>query len=192
VASNDLNEHLIESLKRQDAKINVWGVGTQLATAYDQPALGGVYKLAALKQEDGSWDYKIKLSEQTIKVSNPGILQVRRFSRQGEHMEDMIYDVEMGVPADATIIDPVDITRRKRIEPGTAFQDLLVPVFVQGRQVYTPPSLHEIREQVKLNLAWFHPGIKRFENPHAYPAGLEKGLFDLKMQMILQAKGVPA
>lgn len=191
VASNDLNENLIESLKRQDAKINVWGVGTQLATAYDQPALGGVYKLAALKGEDGQWDYKIKLSEQVIKVSNPGILQVRRFSQNGEHMEDMIYDVEMGAPDSAVIVDPVDTTRRKRITPGTPHQDLLVPVVVGGKRVYQSPSIHETREQVKLNLAFFHPGIKRFENPHAYPAGLEKGLYDLKMEMIMKAKGVP-
>lgn len=191
VASNDLNEHLIESLKRQDAKINVWGVGTQLATAFDQPALGGVYKLAALKGDDGKWDYKIKLSEQVTKVSTPGILQVRRYSEDGETVEDMIYDVEMGVPTEPVIVDPSDMTRRKRIRPGTSYQDLLVPVFAGGKAVYTPPSIHEIREQVKLNLAWFHPGIKRFENPHAYPAGLEKGLFDLKMAMIMNAKGVP-
>lgn len=192
VASNDLNEHLIESLKRQDAKINVWGVGTQLATAFDQPALGGVYKLAALKDEDGTWDYKIKLSEQTIKVSNPGILQVRRFSQDGQALDDMIYDIEMGVPAEAVIVDPVDMTRRKRIPAGMTHQDLLVPVFEAGRRVYDPPSIHAIRDQVQANLAAFHAGIKRFENPHAYPAGLEKGLFDLKMAMILGAKGVPA
>jgi nicotinate phosphoribosyltransferase len=103
----------------------------------------------------------------------------------------MIYDVEMGAPEDAVIVDPSDMTRRKRIRPGTTYQDLLVPVIVGGRRVYNSPSIHESREQLKLNLAWFHPGIKRFENPHAYPAGLEKGLFDMKMAMILNAKGVP-
>jgi nicotinate phosphoribosyltransferase len=106
-------------------------------------------------------------------------------------MEDMIYDVEMGAPESAVIVDPVDTTRRKRITPGTPHQDLLVPVVVGGERVYQSPSIHETREQVKLNLAWFHPGIKRFENPHAYPAGLEKGLYDLKMAMIMKAKGVP-
>ncbi|MOA53293.1 nicotinate phosphoribosyltransferase [compost metagenome] len=103
----------------------------------------------------------------------------------------MIYDVEMGVPDDGVIIDPVDATRRKRIQPGATYQDLLVSVFSGGRRVYDPPSIHEVREQVQRNLAAFHPGIKRFENPHAYPAGLEKGLYELKMAMILKAKGAP-
>lgn len=79
VASNDLDEHLIESLKQQGARISLWGVGTKLVTAYDQPALGGVYKLGAIHRADGGWDHKVKLSEQPVKISNPGVLQVRRF-----------------------------------------------------------------------------------------------------------------
>src|SRR2546430_5060112 len=80
LASNDLDEHIITSLKDQDAKINIWGVGTKLATAFDQPALGGIYKLGAMRDEAGKWQYKLKLSEQTAKISVPGVLQVRRFS----------------------------------------------------------------------------------------------------------------
>ena len=76
---NDLDEKIIESLKAQDAKISIWGVGTKLATAYDQPALGGVYKLGALMDAAENWQPKVKLSEQAIKTSIPGILQVRRF-----------------------------------------------------------------------------------------------------------------
>src|SRR5206468_330184 len=82
-ASNDLDEHLITSLKQQGARIDVWGVGTRLITAFDQPALGGVYKLTAIRAADGTWDFKIKLSEQAVKVPNPGILQVRRFVIDG-------------------------------------------------------------------------------------------------------------
>jgi nicotinate phosphoribosyltransferase len=191
VASNDLNENLIESLKRQDAKISVWGVGTQLATAFDQPALGGVYKLSAIKGPDGAWDYKIKLSEQVEKVSNPGILQVRRYLEDGQPMEDMIYNVEAGVPDEPVIVHPTDMTRRKRIRPDHAHFDLLVPVIAKGRRVYESPSLHEVRASLQKNLAALHPGNRRFENPHAYPAGLEKGLYDMKMAMILGAKGMP-
>jgi nicotinate phosphoribosyltransferase len=91
VASNDLDEYEIQKLKAAGAKINVWGVGTRLVTAYDQPALGGVYKLAALKGENGEWDYKIKLSEDPIKVSTPGILNVRRVATEGGG-EDVIFD----------------------------------------------------------------------------------------------------
>ena len=80
LATNDLDEHLITSLKAQGAKITVWGVGTRLVTAYDQPALGGVYKLGAIRPAPGGgWDRRLKLSEQTAKISTPGILGVRRF-----------------------------------------------------------------------------------------------------------------
>ena len=81
VGSNDLDEHIITSLKQQGARINVWGVGTRLVTAFDEPALGGVYKLAAIRGDDGEWEAKLKLSEQTAKITTPGMLQVRRFSR---------------------------------------------------------------------------------------------------------------
>ena len=101
VASNDLDEHVIDSLKQQGAAIGVWGVGTKLATAYDQPALGGVYKLAAIADRKGDWQYRIKLSEQSIKVSNPGIQQVRRYSRGNVFIGDCIYDTEIGVEEQA-------------------------------------------------------------------------------------------
>ncbi len=88
IASNDLDENIIASLKEQGAMINVWGVGKKLMTAYDQPALGGVYKLAAIKNNLGEWQYKVKLSEQTIKISTPGIQQVRRYIRNGEYLSE--------------------------------------------------------------------------------------------------------
>jgi nicotinate phosphoribosyltransferase len=92
LASNDLDEHLIASLKQQGAAIQVWGVGTKLVTAYDQPALGGVYKLSALRRADGTWAHKLKLSEQAAKVNNPGLLQVRRFQQGREFIGDAIFD----------------------------------------------------------------------------------------------------
>ena len=92
VASNELDEQIIASLKDQGAKIGVWGVGTRLVTAYDQPALGAVYKLSALGDGQGGWQYKVKLSEEAIKTSTPGILQVRRFFAGGEAVGDAIFD----------------------------------------------------------------------------------------------------
>ncbi len=189
VASNDLDEQIISSLKEQGARIDVWGVGTRLVTAYDEPALGGVYKLGALRGRDGRWDYKVKLSEQTVKISNPGIHQVRRFRSAREFIADGIFDVQHGAPAPFTVVDPLDPTRRKRLAPGTAFEDLLVPVFRGGRQVYQPPPLGEIRQRTQAQLALFHPGVKRFVNPHQYPVGLELGLHDLKTELILRARG---
>ena len=98
VASNDLDEHVIASLNEQGAMIDLWGVGTKLVTAFDQPALGGVYKLGAIRPGIGPWQKKVKLSEQAVKVSNPGSLQVRRFEDQKEYLADMIYDELDGVP----------------------------------------------------------------------------------------------
>jgi nicotinate phosphoribosyltransferase len=189
VASNDLNERLIASLKLQGAAIDTWGVGTMLVTAYDQPALGGVYKLSALRKPDGNWDYKIKLSEEASKATNPGVLQVRRFWKGQEFIGDAIYDETRPLARQITIVDPADATRRKRFSPETKYEDLLVPVLRRGKLVYNPPSLNAIRARAKEQLAMLHPGIKRFENPHRYPAGLELSLHEFKTELILRAKG---
>jgi nicotinate phosphoribosyltransferase len=190
VASNDLDEYLIADLKQQGAKINVWGVGTRLVTAYDQPALGGVYKLAALRDAQENWQHKIKLSEQAVKVSVPGIQQVRRYrDDQGQFFADAIYDTLVGIGDGCTIIDPADMTRRKTIRPGTAYDDLLVPVFRDGRCVYDQPPLAQLRQRTIDQLAALHPSVKRFKNPHRYPAGLEKTLFDVRNELILKARG---
>ena len=188
VASNDLDEQIIDSLKEQGARINVWGVGTKLVTAYDQPALGGVYKLAAVRQPGGPWQYKVKLSEQAIKVSNPGIRQVRRYYNKCEILADMIYDTELGVPERAVIVDPVDPTRRKEMAPGTAYTELLAPIFRQGRPVYESPSTDVIRLYAEEQRNRFHAGIKRFINPHKYSVGLERSLHELKTKLILEAR----
>ncbi|KAA3610031.1 MAG: nicotinate phosphoribosyltransferase [Calditrichaeota bacterium] len=188
-ASNDLDENIIQSLKDQGAKINVWGVGTKLVTAYDQPALGGVYKLSALKNNN-QWSYKLKLSEQAIKVSNPGILQVRRYSDYGEYVGDAIYDTRLGITEDCTIVDPIDFTRRKKFDNTASHKDLLIPVFKNGECVYDSPDIHSIRKFAQKELQSFHRGIKRFVNPHQYPVGLEKNLHDLKSKLVLKARGL--
>src|SRR5579871_6171481 len=103
-----------------------------LVTAYDQPALGGVYKLSAIRKPDGSWDHKIKLSEQTAKVTNPGVLQVRRFRSDKGFLGDAIYDETRPLPGRVTIVDPVDATRRKHFPAATPHEDLLVPIIKRG------------------------------------------------------------
>lgn len=188
VGSNDLNEHLIASLKQQGAKINMWGVGTMLVTAYDQPALGGVYKLSAIRKPNGAWKHKIKLSEQAVKVTNPGILQVRRFRTAREFMGDAIYDECLPPPSRVTIVDPADPTRRKNFPPRAQYEDLLVPILRDGKLVYGPPSLDSIRARVQSQLAMLHGGIKRLDNPHQYPAGLELTLHELKTELVLRAR----
>ncbi len=190
VASNDLDENIIVSLKEQGATINVWGVGTKLVTAYDQPALGGVYKVAAIRNAQNEWDYKVKLSEQAIKVSNPGVLQVRRYTENGEYRADMIYNEAKALPASPIIIDQIDVTRKKYVgETEWVGEDLLVPIFEKGKLVYTLPTLPEIKERVSSQLANFHQGIKRFVNPHSYIVGLESGLHDDKYNLIMRLRG---
>ena len=188
VASNDLNERLIVSLKQQGAAINIWGVGTMLVTAYDQPALGGVYKLSALRKANGQWDYKLKLSEQSAKSSTPGVLQVRRFKDGAQFAGDAIYDESRPLSEPVTIVDPADSTRRKTFPESCAYEDLLIPILRAGKCVYELSPLEKTRERAQAQLKMLHPGIKRFDNPHSYPAGLELSLYELKTDLILKTK----
>ena len=189
VGSNELDEHLIESLKAQGATITVWGVGTKLVTGHGQPALGGVYKLSAIRGEDGAWEYKVKVSEQTAKATNPGVLQVRRFMEEGTPVGDMIFDSEAPPEDGRTIVDPGDATRRKTFGADVTFDDLLVPVFRAGRRVYDPPPLDDVRSRTLEQLASFDPGVKRFLDPYSYPVGLERDLHDTKTRLILETRG---
>lgn len=189
LASNELDEHVITSLKQQGAPISAWGVGTKLVTAFDDPALGGIYKLSAVRAPHGPWQYRIKLSEQAVKTSNPGILQVRRFSRDDLFEADMIFN-ELEPPTGETceIVDPQDPLRRKSVPADAPAEDLLVPVFRRGELVYREPELAAIRARTAAQLARLHPAIRRLLNPHTYPAGLERGLLDLKTRLIEETR----
>jgi nicotinate phosphoribosyltransferase len=190
VATNELDEHIIESLKEQDAKANVWGVGTRLVTGAPDAALGGVYKLGAVRTPGGAWEHRVKLSEQSAKASIPGWLQVRRFERGGEVVADMIWDELLGPPPERPmIVDPLDLTRRREIASGESGVDLLTPAVRGGRVVGDRPPLEAIRDRAREELARFHPGVRRFVNPHRFPVGLEKALFDLRTRLILEARG---
>jgi nicotinate phosphoribosyltransferase len=191
VASNDLDEHLIASLKAQGAPIGVWGVGTKLVTGFDDPALGGVYKMVAIRGDDGNaWQYKLKVSEQLAKITTPGMQQVRRFMDGQRFMGDMIFD-ELAPPEihSMTIVDPLDMTRRKQIAAGTAYEDLLVPIFSEGRLVYQSKGIEAARARLQVDLSKLHEGIKRQTFPHTYPVGLEISLFEKKSKMILELRG---
>lgn len=183
-ASNELDEEVISELKQQGAQIAVWGVGTHLVTGKGQPWLDGVYKLSAIRARDEAWRYTLKLSEQMAKVSNPGILQVRRFFNSVEYLADVIYDVDHQPKNEWHVVDPLDPTREKVLTSNVPSKDLLVPIFRGGKRVYELPTLHEIRANTLKELASFHPGIKRFLNPHQYIVGMEKWLYDLKIDLI--------
>lgn len=188
VASNELDEHVIQDLKLQGATIAVWGVGTRLATSYDQPALGGVYKLGATRKDDGTWTPRVKLSEQPIKTSIPGMLQVRRFENNHGLVADMIFDEITGVDDARLIVDPKDPTRRKKISSKATARDLLVPVARGGEVVFQDEPVAALRQRAKRELAKLHPGTRRFMNPHEYPVGLEPALHELRSRMIDDAR----
>ena len=186
-ATNMLDEHVIESLKQQGATIGVWGVGTRLVTADGDPALGGVYKLSMVREPGGSWQPRIKLSEQVEKISTPGRLQIRRFADARGAVGDMIVDEEISQPT-RTMVDPLDSTRRLTLPDDCDFTQLLTPAAREGRRTSEPETLDAIRTRVRQQLGLFHAGVKRFLNPHRYPVGLESTLYERRNELILAAR----
>lgn len=180
VASDSLDEYKIKALKEKGAKIDLWGVGTRLVTAYEQAALGGVYKLAALWEEESKeWDYKIKLSEQAIKTSNPGILQVDRYyNEEGQAIGDIIVNEE-GEYSHTMI----EFASQKTISlEATKPETLLKPIFRAGELVYKCPELSAIRQHTLDQL-------QIFSNAFPYATGLEANLHQLKQDCIAKMRG---
>jgi nicotinate phosphoribosyltransferase len=190
VASNDLDELQIAALRAAGARVSVWGVGTRLITAYDQPALGGVYKLAAVRRgPEAPWDYRIKLSEETIKVSNPGIQQVRRMrGPDGLFCGDVIYEETLGVSDVAFAVDAPGRTFACEVAGGST-EDLLVPVMRGGAAVYTPPPLTASQARTRTQLAALAAGVRKLQAPEVYPVGLDRRLHDLKATVMAAARG---
>jgi nicotinate phosphoribosyltransferase len=173
---------------QQGAAIDTWGVGTKLVTAYDEPALGGVYKLSMIKPHAASeFVPRIKLSEQAAKISNPGVLQVRRFQRAGRFIADVIYDEQRGC-SPWEMIDPLDPTRERKLDTDLQSEDLLVPVWQRGQRTAAEPSLHEIRARVRAQLAQLDPTVRRLLNPHEYPVGLCASLYRERMRLMQVAR----
>ena len=189
-ASSDLDEYLIETLKAQDAKINSWGVGTNLITSKGNPAFGGVYKLAAVKDKDSdTFVPKIKLSENTEKVTNPGDKTVYRIysKSSGKIKADLIcLKDEIFNPEETMIVfDPIDTWKKTKILGGTyELRELLVPVIKEGKRVYTSPSVMELRTycQKEQNTLWDES--RRFANPQKVYVDLSQKLYDLKKNLL--------
>ena len=187
IASNDLDEHLIASLKKRGASVGVWGVGTRMVTADGQPAMGGVYKLAAVRDSAGDWVYKLKRSEQAVKTSIPGILQVRRFQEAGRFVGDVIHDLRLG-PGKRQVLLETGGEGRERRSPGwETGEDLLIPVWRNGKPVCQPESVDRCRQRAQDQLARLDPALKRLIRPGRYPVGLESRLHHLRERMILES-----
>ena len=169
-ASGDLDETVIRDLKAQGAKIDLWGVGTKLITSMDFPALGGVYKMAA-EIVDGKLVPKIKLSENVIKMTNPGYKKVYRFysNTSGMALADLIAleGEELDFTRPLTIYHPEHRYKSKTLYDYNV-RELLVPLFIDGRQVYDCPSMADIQRYAKAELSTFWEESKRLMNPHVY------------------------
>lgn len=184
MASNELDEYLIRDLKHQGAQISIWGVGTNLVTGKDQPALDGVYKLSSLKNLQGVWEDKIKISEQTAKVTIPGCLQVRRFYQDGKLMADAIFDEKEVSQESWEMVEIGNESSRKTIPKKALFQDLLVPIFRKGKLCYKSPSLMEIQKRAKMEISQLSSATKRFIHPQLPFVGIEKHLHERRLRLI--------
>lgn len=183
IASNSLDEYVMVDLKRQGARISVWGVGTHLVTAYDHPALDGVYKLSALRNKNGTWDYKIKLSEQAVKISTPGIYQIRRFFKDQTPLADVLYDEELGISSQPEYVPFRDNKEPVLMQNFNRSVDLLQPVFREGQLTFKQESIHLMRDRA---LSEVHNFMK-FYPDQQYLYGLEKNLYQLKQDLIKKA-----
>ena len=186
VASNDLDEQVIRDLKAQGAAIDTWGVGTRLVTGHDQPALGGVYKLAALRDDAGVWQPRVKLSESTAKTSIPGKLQVRRYLDGDKPVADQLWSEFDGEPGSRRLLDPTDPIRRRTEPADRGFHDLLVPVVRGGEVVLPGEPLAAARDRARAEVAALDLTVRRFIHPHRYPVGLTPELFALRERLIEQ------
>ena len=189
-ASSDLDEYLIDNLKAQGAKINSWGVGTNLITSKDCPAFGGVYKLAAIKNtSDENFVPKIKLSENTEKITNPGNKTIYRIydKKTGKIRADLIClaDEVFDETKDMIIFDPIETWKKTKLKGGSyTLRELLVPVFRKGLCVYNSPSVMEMREicQNEQNTLW--PETRRLVNPQEVYVDLSDKLYKMKTELL--------
>jgi len=192
-ASNDLDEHLISELKNQGAKISLWGVGTHLITSKEYPAFGGVYKIAAISDDGKHWQHKIKLSEDPVKVTNPGIKKIFRLydAATGKMKADLITlaDETLDTNQDLTIFDPIATWKRMTLKAGTyTARELLQPVFKNGKCVYPQLSVAEICKYAAAERDTLWDEHKRLVRPHTMPVDLSQKLYDLKQQMIAELR----
>src|SRR3989338_1058699 len=184
MARNELDEYLISDLKHQGSLVTVWGVGTHLVTGKEQPALSVILDIFAVRDPGGKWQYKLKISEMMSKMTDPGILQVRRYETKSENLADMIYDVDAHL-GKAIEIHPIDDPMQKlSVDPQWNSRDLLIPIFRDGKLISTLPSLQEIQTKSLQEQAHFPPSMRRFLHPERYLVGYEKSLYERKCRMV--------
>lgn len=186
-ASNSLDEYLIRDLLLQGAKVDSFGVGENLITSKSDPVFGGVYKLVALQNADGSYSPKIKVSESIEKITNPDFKNLYRFynKNNGQAVADCVtlFDEIVDETKPYTIYDPVATWKKKSLTNFTV-RSLLAPVFEQGKLVYKSPTLEEIRDYCQEQVALLWDEVKRFEFPHRYYVDLSDKLWKIKHELL--------
>lgn len=187
VASNSLDEFIIRDLILQGAKIDLFGVGERLITAKSDPVFGGVYKLAAKEDQNGTIVPKIKISENAGKVTTPHFKKVYRLSEKetGKAIADLIcvHDEMIDESKPLEIFDPNFTWKRKTLTDFTA-RELLMPVFKDGTLVYDLPDIHTIKDYCREQVDALWDEVKRFENPHTYYVDLSQKLWDIKQRLL--------
>jgi nicotinate phosphoribosyltransferase len=170
-----------------------WGVGTKLASAFDQPTLGGVYKLSATRKSAGDpWTDHVKVTESVSKLTFPGVLDIRRYyNANGTIAGDMVFDVNHPVNDEGRIIDPFDELRQKKLG-GLSSETLLKPLARDGEVVLEPAFRDAMaaRDRTQAGLALLDESQKRMLNPHSYPVGLESGLFERRFALARKLRGI--
>lgn len=190
-ASNDLDEYLLHDLKNQGAAINSWGVGTNLITSKDCPSFGGVYKLAAIMDDNGEFVPKIKISENTEKITNPGNKTIYRIydKETGKMKADLICFVgeEYDTSEDLLLFDPIDTWKKTKLLGGTyTMREIMVPVFRKGECIYQSPSVTEIAQYCKQEKDTLWDETKRLFYPHKVHVDLSKKLYTVKKSLLDQ------
>lgn len=186
-ASNSLDEYIIRDILQQGASIDTFGVGERLVTSKSDPVFGGVYKLVAVEESDGSITPKIKISENTSKITNPGFKKLYRLyeNKSGKAIADLIctHDEEIDPSKPLTIFDP-DYTWKTKTLTDFSAEELLVPIFKSGKLVYDLPTTEQIRERCKNEIDRQWDEVKRFEYPHNYYVDLSQKLWDMKHSLL--------
>ena len=187
VASNALDEYIIRDLVRQGARIDSFGVGERLITSRSEPVFGGVYKLAAIEDDQGNIIPKIKISENPAKITTPHFKKVYRiFSKDtGKAEADLIclHDEEIDFDQPLELFDP-DATWKRKVFTEIEAKQLLEPIFQGGRLVYQVPDLQTSRSYCQRQVDALWDEVKRFENPHNYYVDLSQKLWDIKQSLL--------
>lgn len=193
VLSNDLDEYTIKQIVDDGARVTGWGVGTKLSSVYDQPSLGGVYKMSAIRKNNRDvWQDCIKVTELASKLTIPGVLDARRYYQDdGKIAGDMVFDTKSSINDDQRIIDPNDGLRQK-VLAGYSFHTLLHPLLRSGK-LCLPDEFRDTlaaQKRMKENLSHLDESQKRMINPHSYPVGLESGLFRRRQTLAAKMRGL--